>query len=297
MTSPKSRALVLGGGGSAGNAWLLGVLAGLQQGGVDLTTADLIIGTSAGATVGAQLAASTPPELVASVLAEQAPPRPQAANPAGLPPVGDYRQRTRDLVAASTGLADLRKRQGAYALALEGTTDPARQEHWRATVAARLPSSEWPARPLWITAVDAETGEPVTFTKDSGVELVDAVAASCAGGFAFGIGGRHYIDGGYRRSSENADLAAGHAKVVVLSPLGGRSLLPAQWRVDLAAQVAELSAAASEVEVVLPDSDALAAFGDNMMNAAARPASAAAGAAQGRGLAVTLTAFWSDAAE
>lgn len=297
MNTPTSRALVLGGGGSAGNAWLIGVLAGLQHGGVDLTTADLIIGTSAGATVGAQLAASTPSQLAASVLAERAPSRPQGASPAGLPPGGDYRQRTRDLVAASTGLDDLRARQGAHALALEGTADPARQAHWRATVASRLSSHKWPLWPLWLTAVDAETGDPVAFTKDSGVDLVDAVAASCAGGFAYGIGAHHYIDGGYRRSSENADLAAGYERVVVLSPLGGRSLLPPDWQVDLAAQAAELSAAGSRVEVVLPDADSVTAFGDNMMNAAARPAAAAAGVAQGRKLAATLTAFWSDAAE
>ena len=42
------RALVLGGGGSAGNAWLIGVIAGLFDAGLDVTEADLIIGTSAG---------------------------------------------------------------------------------------------------------------------------------------------------------------------------------------------------------------------------------------------------------
>jgi hypothetical protein len=41
--------LVLGGGGgSAGNAWLIGVIAGLFDAGLDVTEADLIVGTSAG---------------------------------------------------------------------------------------------------------------------------------------------------------------------------------------------------------------------------------------------------------
>jgi NTE family protein len=49
------RALVLGGGGSTGNAWLIGVIAGLLEAGLDVTTADLTIGTSAGSTAAAQM--------------------------------------------------------------------------------------------------------------------------------------------------------------------------------------------------------------------------------------------------
>ena len=71
------RALVLAGGGAAGNAWELGLIAGLSDGGVDLTEADLIIGTSAGATVAAQVTSATrPAELYAAILAGA--PRPQA---------------------------------------------------------------------------------------------------------------------------------------------------------------------------------------------------------------------------
>src|SRR5919199_1718799 len=50
------RALVLGGGGITGIAWELGLLAGLRRLGTDLGDADLIVGTSAGAYVGAVLA-------------------------------------------------------------------------------------------------------------------------------------------------------------------------------------------------------------------------------------------------
>src|SRR5215212_2950482 len=63
------RALVLGGGGSTGNAWLIGVLAGLFEAGLDVTTADLTIGTSAGATAAAQIAGASPTELLAAILA------------------------------------------------------------------------------------------------------------------------------------------------------------------------------------------------------------------------------------
>src|SRR5215469_2625038 len=62
------RALVLGGGGSTGNAWLIGVIAGLFDAGLDVTGADLIIGTSAGATAAAQISSATkPPELLAGI--------------------------------------------------------------------------------------------------------------------------------------------------------------------------------------------------------------------------------------
>src|SRR6187399_2696592 len=67
------RALVLGGGGSTGNAWLIGVAAGLFDAGLDVTTADLTIGTSAGSTAAAQIAGASATELLAVTLA--APPQ------------------------------------------------------------------------------------------------------------------------------------------------------------------------------------------------------------------------------
>src|SRR5215218_1667658 len=63
------RALVLGGGGSTGNAWLIGVIAGLFDAGLDVTEADLVIGTSAGSTAAAQMTGATPTELLAAVFA------------------------------------------------------------------------------------------------------------------------------------------------------------------------------------------------------------------------------------
>ena len=50
-----TRALVLGGGGVAGIAWELGLLSGWAGEGVDVREADLVVGTSAGSVVGAQL--------------------------------------------------------------------------------------------------------------------------------------------------------------------------------------------------------------------------------------------------
>ena len=55
-----SRALVLAGGGVTGIAWEVGIAKGLADAGVDRTDADLIVGTSAGSTVGAQLRSGKP---------------------------------------------------------------------------------------------------------------------------------------------------------------------------------------------------------------------------------------------
>ena len=72
----KNVALVLGGGGSAGHAWTIGVIAGLAEAGIDMTeAADLVIGTSSGATAAAQVRSGIPPaELLASILSEPVPP-------------------------------------------------------------------------------------------------------------------------------------------------------------------------------------------------------------------------------
>ena len=105
------------------------------------------------------------------------------------------------------------------------------------------------------------------------------------------IGDNRYIDGGYR-SNENADLAAGYGRVLVLSPLGGRSRPPLDWGMHLAAQVDELRARGSRVETIFPDSNSRNAFGGNLMDLSTRPPAARAGYNQGRALAGQLTEFW-----
>ena len=292
------RALVLGGGGSAGNAWLIGVIAGLFDAGLDVTEADLIIGTSAGSTAAAQLTSATPTQLLAHILSA-APQRrtgPVGSDGGRVPnrPAADHMERTSGIIAAAEDAADMRRRMGAAALEMDAASDGSGQTRWRATVAGRLPSQRWPERTVLIVAVDAHTGEPVVFDRHSGVDLADAVAASCANGFGvppYGIGDSRYIDGGYRRN-ENADLAAGYGRVLVLSPLGGRTRAPLEWGMHLAAQADELRARGSRVETILPDSNSRNAFGGNLMDPSTRPPAARAGYNQGRALAGQLTEFW-----
>jgi NTE family protein len=283
------RALVLGGGGSTGNAWLIGVVAGLLEAGLDVTTADVIIGTSAGSTAAAQITSASPTDLLTAVLDAPPPPVRPARGPVPARSTVDHLERTSRIIAAAEDAADMRRRMGASALEL---SDPDPSDRWRAIVAARLPSQDWTGRPVLITAVDARTGAPTVFDRDSGVGLVDAVAASCAGGFAYRIGDHHYIDGGYRTNADNADLAAGHGRVLVLSPLGGRSRTPVEWGLHLATQVEELRAGNSSVETVFPEPDAEHLFGANAMDVSLRPAAAQAGHDQGTALAAQLDELW-----
>ncbi len=295
-TRTGQRALVLGGGGSTGNAWLIGVIAGLFDAGLDVTTADLTIGTSAGSTTAAQIAGATPTELLAATLAAAPRQRPGGvvSGPRRVPsgPVVNHLERTREVIAAAQGPADMRRRLGASAIQSASVSEGSWQAQWRATVAARLPSPNWPRRRLRITAVDADSGEPVVFDRDSEIDLVDAVAASCSSGLPYRIGDRRYIDGGYRSNADNADLAAGYARVLVLSPFGGRSRTPVAWGLHLATQVDDLRAGGSRVETIFPDADTEHLFGADAMDPSLRAPAAQAGYDQGRALAEQLTAFW-----
>jgi NTE family protein len=289
----RERALVLGGGGSTGNAWLVGVVAGMLDAGLDVTDADLIVGTSAGATAAAQITSTSPAVLLSELLSFVPPERGRPTGSGGrVPPAVNHLERTDAIIAAATDAGDMRRRLGAAALDLEAASDGSWSARWRAIVAARLPTASWPEHRLLITAVDARTGESVSFDRDSGVELVDAVAASCSSGLPYAIGDDRYLDGGYRRSSENVDLAAGHRRVLVLSPFGGRSRAPSEWGLHLAAQVDELRAGGSTVETVSPDSSADHLFGRNAMDLSLRPAAARLGHDQGRARAEELSRFW-----
>jgi len=274
------QALVLGGGGVAGIAWTTGLLAGLASRGQDLTGADLIVGTSAGAAVAAQVTSGLSLD---ELFARQADPARQAPEiPADL----DFEKFAADFGGAVTGAADpaeVRRAVGKLALAAETVSEADR----RAVIAARLPVHEWPSRDLVVVAVDAETGEPRRFDRTSGVSLVDAVAASCAvpGVWpAVTIDGRRYVDGGVR-SAENADYAAGFKRVTVVAPLGVDSPLPMEK--PLPSVLDDLRAAGAEVTLITPDEASRAAAGENPLDPATRTPAAEAGRAQGTALTLT----------
>jgi NTE family protein len=295
-------ALVLGGGGAAGNAWEIGVIAGLAEAGCDMTaTADLVVGTSAGATTAAQVRSGIPPaELLASALSPAIQSVGQNRERQPSLPMSSVFERMRAIGAAATSAADLQRAMGAFGLESDFRLAPEAAGQRRAMVAARLPRREWPDRPMIVVALNAHTGELAAFDRESGVELADAVTASTAApGLVptVSVNGARYIDGGVR-SLDNADLASGYANVVVLSPLGGRNGTVPEGQfeglrrfpgADLGSQVEGLRKGGSRVEVITPDADSRAAMGTNLMDLATRIPAARAGFAQGKQEAARVT--------
>jgi NTE family protein len=276
----KGRALVLGGGGVAGIAWLSGLLAGLAAEGADVSGADLLAGTSAGSAVAAQVASGRPLE---ELYARQADPALQNRElvPAGVS-VSTVMETWMRLAYENSGdPAAVRLGLGARALAADTVTEAER----RAVIEGRLPSHEWPARRLLVTAVNALTGELRVLDRESGVGLVDAVAASCAVPMIWPpvtIDGVRYVDGGVY-SVNNLALAAGYERVLLIAPMDDPGLQE---------EIAAVAEKGGRVEVIGPDEASRQAFGADPLDPSTRTPAAGAGLAQGRAAAAGVAAFW-----
>ena len=267
--------LVLGGGGVAGIAWMTGLLAGLADARQDITGADVIIGTSAGANVAAQLGSGLGLD---ELFARQTEPALQAAEIPAEIDFGKLGAEMAEYMAGAPSLEEVLQRTGAYALAAQ-TVNEARR---LAVIESRLPSHDWPSRPIRLMAVDCKTGVLRAFDSAAGVSLVDAVAASCAVPGVWPpvtIGGSRYMDGGVR-SMDNADLATDASRVTVVSPFGLAA--PLAGLMTLPDAVAGLRAGGAEVTVFEPDQASREAMGANPLDPAARAPAAQAGRAQGR---------------
>jgi NTE family protein len=239
-----SSAVILGPGGPVGTAWLAGLAAGLRQAGADLGAADLIVGTSAGAIVGALLAGAGDPGLLAAA------PHPSGVrtDPGTLAEVlavlGDPRHARAEAV----------RRVGRLAASASTGTPEAAIARMRLLVG----TGRWPGGPLLITSVDAETGEPMIWDRHGAASLPEALAASTAFPATappITIDGRRYIDGALRAGA-NADLAADADLVIIAEPL---------------AHVSGTGSAApggGAVIRLVPDSDAIQAFGPDITSLA-----------------------------
>ena len=289
------RALVLGGGGLAGIAWEVGVLVGLAEGGVDLSLADRIVGTSAGSVVGALLTTGVD---LAAVHEEHL--AGEAAGSTGAPATLDMEALGRELAAAMDGARDageMRARLGAWALSADTPPESER----RAIIDARLSVKEWPKADLRISAVDAETGELAVFTRDARAELVDAVAASCA---VPGVwppmtaGKRRYIDGGVasvvhvaRADDDGFEVQGPADRVLVVAPLDPPAGGPFR-SVTQEIEHRQESHPETDAVAILADEASVGAFGTNVLDPSTMPASARAGRAQGRARADEVARRW-----
>jgi len=281
----KDRALVLGGGGVAGIAWTTGLLFGFSEHGVDLRAAELIVGTSAGSAVAAQLSSGLS---LKDLFDRQVDPARQTRELT--PDARLFELFERALVKAG-GFRDRgeQTRQiGRWALEAPTVTE----EERRSVIAERLPSHAWPNGLLLIVAVDTETGETRIFDRLSGTTLVDAVSASCAVPGIWPpvtIDGRRYMDGGVR-SSDNADLALGYARTLIVSPMG--TARPEVTGDTLEQQIETLKSAGGKTCLVEPDEASKSAIGLNPLAPETRTPAANAGRSQGHTIAQDIARFW-----
>ncbi len=286
------RALVLGSGGPIGIAWQAGLLAGLAEAGVDLADADFILGTSAGSFVGAQIAMGKEPgALTESIVSLDLPISESSLEP-------DFTTFIDKMAEAASGkrrARDVRAEIGKWALASETISE----EVFLAVVGqlfAEIDDDTWPERNYACTAVEALSGEFVVWNKEAGADIKRAVASSCSVPGMFPpitINGRRYMDGG-TRSATNADLARGYdaAIVVAVSGTAGDPKMAEQFRKQLDKELAALPESGTKVELVVPDSASIRAFGANLMDSRRSASAARAGLAQGKAQAASLRAVW-----
>ncbi len=282
------RALVLGGGGVAGIAWETGIIVGLADEGVLIASADVVVGTSAGSTVAAQV---TGPESLDELFARQLVPPDRAGELMATLDIDGLTAMFTAALRAARSPVELRAAIGRASMAAETVPESTR----RKVIEHRLSSHVWPdGRDVRIVAVDAESGVTRVFTAADGVSIVDAVGASCAVPGVWppvSIEGRRYIDGGVR-SSTNADLASGCGVIIVLAPsqnIVGIADSEAMAAIDHLEQTATML-------TVTPDDHSIAAIGTNSLDPATRAPAATAGRAQGRRMADQVRAIWNQAA-
>jgi NTE family protein len=230
--------LVLGAGGVVGMAYHAASLAAIEHDlGWDPRSADVIVGTSAGALVGALLRRGVPASDLAGVTVG-------AAARSSPPGVADALRDRPELPALrlgsfwgrprvpSLGLIALWARRpwlfdpvaALASVVPDGSLDLA--EH--ATAIDRLFGGAWPAEDLWICAVRQHDLRRVVIGRDEWAPLPAAVRASCAVPGYFRpvrIGNRNHIDGGVR-SPTNADVLRRRDLdlAIVISPMSGRDL-------------------------------------------------------------------------
>ncbi len=293
-----NRVLVLGGGGPVGEAWESGVILGLKDKGIDMSQADRIIGTSAGAIVGARLASGMPAkDFIAAALAPaDAPPPGQPAHaPSGPPP--DLSFLGRKLVEMGMPNASqqaISAEIGAWALKVHPIVTEA---EFIASYQRLFPNAKWPGRGYECVTVDAGDGSFRVWNGSSGVPLALAVASSCAlpGVFApVTIGGHRYMDGGVR-SVTNADLARGCKTAVVLAPtMGLDDPMAKSFTRPLDGELRMLRESGCKVALIAPDAASLKAFGTSIGDEHHRAPPRDAGRVQGGIQAASIAALWRD---
>lgn len=287
-----TRAVVLGGGGPVGVGWESGLAAGLAAAGVALGEADLVVGTSAGSIVGAGLALGL--DLADAVSAVGQP------LPAGVAggTIGDLMTAWADAASRAQSPEQTRIELGKLALAADTVPEG---DFTGAPVFAQLAGRDWP-QSFRCTAIDTQTGALRVWDAAAGAPLDRAVASSCAVPAVFPpvtIDGTRYMDGGMR-TPLNADLAAGHTAVIVVSclpltlPEGFSDPVFDAMAAEIEAELTVLRDGGAKVGLVGPGAEFLevSGWGAELMNPARVPGAYEAGVRQAAAEADRLLAAW-----
>lgn len=282
-------ALVMSGGGPLAVAWEAGLLAGLAAEGVSFGQAEFVLGTSAGAIVGAQLCKGIPPQhIVDPIIAESrgiaSPGRTLPFDPIASAALPDLFRRAQ---TPSDDPAAVRAEIGAHALAAAPESEQAGIRRFEAIVGA-----DWPDLAFGCVVVDADDGRVAVLRRECGGPVSAAVAASCSlPGISapVTISGRRYFDGGFA-STANLDLATGYAKVLAFlfvrpGAAGPRMIETAERQADTLRQ------SGAEVRIIQPDQASVEAIGPNWLDVRARPRIAHAAMAQGAAAAPEIANF------
>src|SRR5262245_1289795 len=274
-----TKALVLSGGGSVGAAWETGLAAGLAAGGVDLPNAELILGTSAGSSVGVQIAAGH--DMKAQVERyRSAGVRHAAGETTG---VLDTRGRTRDDLFErgwAAGRDDAAMRAEIARLPLEAET--VSEDEFLRTF-RYLRGEAWPAN-FVCTCVDCVTTDFVALGAEHGVDPQRGVAASVAIPRVYPpitAGSMRLVDGGVL-SPTHLDLAVGHDRILFVN----MTHVPAR-------ELAAVEASGAAMLVVEPDEASREALGTNLNQASRAFGAVERGLEQGTRVAADVAAFWS----
>lgn len=281
--------LVLGGGGRQGDAWMTGVLAGLEDAqGISLVTCDHFVGTSAGAIVAAKLASGKllrrPVERVGAASVGRSPVPQWAVNSA---------------MAAAAPLASIglriATRPGELArVAALGIA--VREDRERLNFRDAFPSrrTRFDGR-LRVVAIDRRSGKRVVFGAPGAphATIAQALSASCALPRVFApayIGGREYVDGAIW-SPTNADVApvGREARVLILAPMASlhgpwNAAVRAGSRATMLVEASALKARGARVRIISPDRNSAVSIGRDLMSDAHLAETHAAGYAQGLSL-------------
>jgi NTE family protein len=297
-------ALVLGGGGILGEAWMSAFLAGAEESArFDARECSFYIGTSAGSIVAASLVAGLEPGARLGSLAEQpAIPAEETEQPASAlrQAFGAAAELAGAAAAPLASLASVSTAAGGAALrrTLLARVPPGRRSLAELGRLVELSGVDWDGR-LRVVALQLETGRRVVFGDPGAPSLSvsSAVQASCAIPGVFHpvvAGGNTYVDGG-TWSPTNMDVAevTTGQSVLCLNPTG--SLRPTIGALAGALGPVSRGIAATEslllknrgvvVTTINPDQASAAAMGTNLMDPHARQPVIDAGLAQGRALA------------